>query len=167
VTGVQTCALPISKQNLGEIIALLAPSKQVDAKKQWEDLLWNGRIDDLEHSIKKAVTGKAKREQAMKKFANYFAANKERMRYSYFKEQCLPCGSGHVESAIRRVINLRLKAPGTFWLKEMAEYFLFLRSQLLSGRWEIFITNLTAITRQAFWTVYAANDDAWALSEAA
>ena len=72
------------------------------------------------------------------------------MHYAQFKEKGLPTGSGHVESAIRRVINLRLKAPGTFWLKEMAECFLFLRSQLISGRWNVFMGNLTALTRRAF-----------------
>ena len=65
---------------------------------------------------------------------------------SCFQRQGLPCGSGSVESAIRRVINLRLKAPGTFWTPAMAECFLFLRSQLLSGRWEIMLANLTAET---------------------
>jgi hypothetical protein len=35
-----------------------------------------------------------------------------------------------VESAIRRVINLRLKAPGTFWTAAMGECFLFLRHQI-------------------------------------
>ena len=68
--------------------------------------------------------------------------NAQRMQYQYFQGHHLPCGSGHVESAIRRVINLRLKAPGTFWTKDMAEYFLFLRSQLLSGRWKIFMKNV-------------------------
>jgi hypothetical protein len=57
----------------------------------------------------------------------------------------VPCGSGCVESAIRRVINLRLKAPGTFWTPEMAECFLFLRSQLLSGRWDTFIDNVARL----------------------
>ena len=74
------------------------------------------------------------------------------MRYPIFKEQGLPTclrathrqvGSGHVESAIRRVINLRIKAPGTFWKKDMGEYFLFLRSQLISGRWSLFLQNVT------------------------
>ncbi|MFO8146286.1 MAG: hypothetical protein R6U03_02740 [Gillisia sp.] len=51
-------------------------------------------------------------------------------------------GSGSVESAIRRVINLRLKSPGSFWLKDGAERFLFLRSQLISGRWNIFMANV-------------------------
>jgi len=148
-----------AKQNLDEIVELLTSSKRAGAKKKWESLLWGGHIDELERSIKDTVTGKTNREKAFKKFANYFAANQERMRYAYFKVQGLPCGSGHVESAIRRVINLRLKAPGTFWLKEMAECFLFLRSQLLSGRWEIFIANLTALTRQEFWP------NAWISSE--
>jgi hypothetical protein len=55
----------------------------------------------------------------------------------------LPCGSGCVESAIRRVINLRLKSAGSFWLKQVAEYMLFLRSALLSGRWKIFMTKFS------------------------
>jgi hypothetical protein len=59
-----------------------------------------------------------------------------------FKQAHIPFGSGCVESAIRRVINLRLNAPGSFWTRQMAEYFLFLRSQLLSGRWDIFISNI-------------------------
>ena len=68
------------------------------------------------------------------------------MQYEDFDRQGLPCGSGSVESAIRRVINLRLKAPGTFWTEAMAECFLFLRAQLVSGRWEIMLANLTAET---------------------
>lgn len=127
-----------AKQNLHEIVRLVTHPKQASATRKWGALLWNGSMDALEQSIKDTVTGKAKQEQAMKKFANYFAANCKRMQYATFKQLGIPCGSGHVESAIRRVINLRLKAPGTFWLKNMAECFLFLRSQLLSGRWEIF-----------------------------
>ena len=145
-----------AKQNLREIVELVKADKQAITRDRWLHFLWHGEIDALGRDIEKTVTGKGKREKALKKFKNYFAANRQRMRYAYFKENGLPRGSGHVESAIRRVINLRLKAPGTFWLKEMAECFLFLRSQLLSGRWEIFMGNLTALTRRAFWASYAA-----------
>lgn len=155
-----------AKQNLDEIVELLPQAKQAGARGKWEHFLWNGQLDALERSIKETVS-KSKREQAMKKFARYFATNWERMRYAWFKANGLPCGSGHVESAIRRVINLRLKAPGTFWLKEMAECFLFLRSQLLSGRWEIFMGNLTALTRRAFWPVLVADQNSCDLPEAA
>ena len=145
-----------AKQNLLDIVNLVKPDKQAITRDRWLHFLWRGEIDIQGRDIWKTVTGKAKLEQAEKKFNSYFAANRKRMRYAYFKENGLPSGSGHVESAIRRVINLRLKAPGTFWLKEMAECFLFLRSQLLSGRWDIFMGNLTALTRRDFWAAYAA-----------
>jgi hypothetical protein len=48
----------------------------------------------------------------------------------------LPCGSGAVESTIRRVVNQRLKAPGTFWLEQNAEGMLLLRSYLKAGRFD-------------------------------
>jgi hypothetical protein len=139
-----------AKQNLRDIIELVCPTKQAVATKKWKALLWNGQMDALEASIKALVTDKKKLTQALKKFTNYFAANRKRMQYAQFKAKGLPCGSGHVESAIRRVINLRLKAPGTFWLKEMAECFLFLRSQVISGRWKTFMANLTSLARRAF-----------------
>jgi hypothetical protein len=156
-----------AQQNLNEIVALISPVKQVDTREKWKSLLWNGSLKALQRSIENTITHKAKREQAMNKFTRYFLTHQQRMRYAEFKAQGLPCGSGHVESAIRRVINLRLKAPGTFWLKEMAECFLFLRSQLLSGRWNFFLVNLTALTRRAFGPVYTDNQETWELPKAA
>jgi len=95
----------------------------------------------LKQEISKVLTGQ-KLEQALKKWQNYFARHEKRMTYEQFKANHIPCGSGAVESAIRRVINLRLKAAGTFWTKEMAECFLWLRSQLVSGRWHIVMKNI-------------------------
>jgi hypothetical protein len=48
----------------------------------------------------------------------------------------LPQGSGAIESAIRRVINLRLKGPGLMWQKENAEGALALRAAAVTDRWE-------------------------------
>lgn len=111
---------------------------------QWKSLLWKGDIAGLRTVVMQMARGKARKK--MLKGLEYFDTNACRMQYQSFKAQNVPQGSGCVESAIRRVINLRLKAPGTFWTPAMAEYFLFLRSQLLSGRWSIFITN--AATRR-------------------
>jgi len=83
-----------------------------------------------------------KKEKIAEKWQDYFESNAKRMQYKAFKAACIPCGSGCVESAIRHIINLRLKSAGTFWKRDMAEYFLFLRSQLLSGRWLIFVRNV-------------------------
>ena len=56
--------------------------------------------------------------------------------YKRLRRQGLPQGSGAVESAIRRVINLRLKGPGLMWHEENAEGALALRAAALTERWE-------------------------------
>ena len=47
-----------------------------------------------------------------------------------------PLGSGAIESAMRRVINLRLKGNGIYWREENAEAMLVLRAAALTGRWQ-------------------------------
>ena len=58
------------------------------------------------------------------------------LQYRTFRRRGLPCGSGAIESTIRRVINLRLKSNGMYWLGENAEAVFALRANLLSDRWE-------------------------------
>lgn len=133
-----------AKQQLALLLDYVAKGKRQpeNLDKKWLALLWQGKIDDLATEIKRVCTG-ARLRAALKKWRSYFAENQSRMRYQAFQEAAIPCGSGCVESAIRRVINLRLKAPGSFWTTQMAEIFLFLRSQLLSGRWSIMLHNCT------------------------
>jgi hypothetical protein len=132
-----------AQQNLQELLDLVPADvrKKQKVDKQWRDYLWSGDIQALRHELDRLLTGR-KLEQALKKWQNYFDGNAKRMQYQKFKDAHLPCGSGCVESAIRRIINMRLKAAGTFWKRDMAEFFLFLRSQLLSGRWAIFLRNV-------------------------
>jgi hypothetical protein len=58
------------------------------------------------------------------------------LRYDWFRYRGRPLGSGAVEGAIRRVINLRLKGNGLYWREENAEAMLVLRAAALTGRWE-------------------------------
>lgn len=58
------------------------------------------------------------------------------MNYQDFRRRGIPLGSGVIESAIRRVINLRLKGNGLLWTEENAEGMLLVRASVLSGRWE-------------------------------
>jgi hypothetical protein len=58
------------------------------------------------------------------------------MDYATYRRRGLPLGSGAIESAIRRVVNLRLKGPGLMWLEGNAEGALALRAVAVSGRWE-------------------------------
>ena len=70
---------------------------------------------------------------AIKKLDDYFKDH-SKFQYQSFRDKNLPTGSGTVESAIRRVINLRLKGTGIFWKRENAEKIIFLRSLVLTGK---------------------------------
>jgi hypothetical protein len=56
--------------------------------------------------------------------------------YATFRRRKLPVGSGAIESAIRRVINLRMKGNSMYWKEENAEGMLVLRGLVLSRRWK-------------------------------
>jgi hypothetical protein len=63
--------------------------------------------------------------------------------YAKFRRRKLPVGSGAIESAIRRVINLRMKGNSVFWKEENAEGILALRNLVLSGRWNDTFAKIT------------------------
>jgi hypothetical protein len=60
----------------------------------------------------------------------------KRMEYGRMKELGLPLGSGAIESAMRRVVNLRLKGATIFWHKESAEAVLLLRCFAKTNRFQ-------------------------------
>lgn len=143
-----------AKQNL-HIVADHLP-KTLEAKKrsailkEWKNLLWQGNLMEIRNQIRQYITYPSKLKKALKKFNNYFVKNLRRMQYAVFRLLNLPTGSGCVESAIRRVINLRLKSPGIFWKRETAEVMLFLRSTLLCGRWDNMMKHLLHLNRGQF-----------------
>lgn len=59
-----------------------------------------------------------------------------RLSYVYYRSKGLPCGSGAIESSIRRVINLRLKSNAMFWKSENAESMLQVRCQVVPDQWD-------------------------------
>jgi hypothetical protein len=143
-----------AKQNL-QVVADCLPKKLGKKKlakilEDWKNMLWRGNLDEIHHQIRHYIKSSSKRKKALKKFKNYFLSNSNRMQYASYKRLNLPTGSGCVESAIRRVINLRLKSPGIFWKRHTAEVMLFLRSTLLCGRWHIMLKNLYLVNRGQF-----------------
>ncbi len=70
-----------------------------------------------------------------------------RLSFVSFRRQGLPCGSGAIESSIRRVINLRLKSNAMFWKSENAEQMLQVRSQVVTDRWDAQMLNLAEFRR--------------------
>jgi hypothetical protein len=128
-------------EHISDIISKLRKldNKKKDALfKELKDLLWEGKLDQFIVKVTALANG---RKLILDKL-NYFYKNIDRMQYHHLRRNKLPCGSGIVESAIRRVINLCFKSPSTFWKRENVEKLIFLRAIFLAGRWNIMINNL-------------------------
>lgn len=67
-----------------------------------------------------------------------------RLDYAKFCRRKLLIGSGAIESAIRRVINLRMKGNSQFWKEGNAEGMLMLRGLVLSRRWRSEFAKISA-----------------------
>jgi hypothetical protein len=74
--------------------------------------------------------------KALKRARDDFKRNggKGRMEYARIIALRLPLGSGVIECAIRRVVNLGLKGPSIYWHKTSAEAVLLLRAYSLTPR---------------------------------
>jgi hypothetical protein len=98
--------------------------------------LLRGAIEEVQAAIDAACGPRPGR--ALKREREYFKRNGRsgRMDYARVAALKLPIGSGAIESAIRRVVNLRLKGPSIYWHKESAEAALLLRSYYKAGRWD-------------------------------
>jgi hypothetical protein len=116
----------------------ICKSKKTELFERMKNFLCNGKIEEIEKEVRKytkRINKKVKTEFA------YFKKHCKRCRYNFFREKKLLCGSGIVESAIRRIINLRFKCPSSFWNIENVEGLIFLRATFLSGRWNLMIQN--------------------------
>jgi len=77
------------------------------------------------------------------------------MDYARFRRRGVPLGSGAIESAIRRVINMRLKGNSISWYEANAEGMILLRCLVLSKRWDetfVKISASLASNRRLAWT---------------
>ena len=125
-------------EHLGKIAALqhrwTAAERQAWIGRQRRRLL-KGQVEDVQAAIK-VLCGR-RPSKALKREREYFNRNagKGRMDYARVAALKLPIGSGAIESAIRRVVNLRLKGPSIYWHKNSAEAVLLLRSYYKAGRW--------------------------------
>jgi len=98
--------------------------------------LLQGEVEQVITAIGKLCRGR--NSKSIRTHLNYFVTHRHRMAYDKIAALKLPIGSGAIESAIRRVVNLRLKGPCIFWCKGHAEELLMLRSFYKSGRWKLF-----------------------------
>lgn len=98
-----------------------------------KSLILDGKLDEALSDLKE-MNNTHKREE-ISGAIHYLEARCKLLDYSSIRSKGFPIGSGVVESAIRRVINLRIKAPAMFWSPENAECMLYLRANALSNQW--------------------------------
>ena len=97
---------------------------------------------DVESAEKAAVSIARASQSKEETEAAYWSRNRERLRYGSHRKAGRPIGSGAVESAVRRVVNLRMKGASIAWTEEHAEGILHLRAHAKSGRWREIESNV-------------------------
>lgn len=102
---------------------------------QTKTILRQGKIQSVLERFDHVLRARTRRSKSLERHAHYFRKNRLRFSYTWIKRQRLPIGSGPMESAVRRVVNLRLKGPGIFWHEESANAILLLRSFYKANRW--------------------------------
>lgn len=107
--------------------------------KRCKEWLWKGKSRGIVRLFARLYT---RFPAKMRTEMNYFSNHEQRMYYADYEAEGLLCGSGLIESAVRRVINLRYKNTSTFWKQETVEKLYFLRGAVLSKRWDIVLNNL-------------------------
>jgi len=126
-------------EHLHELREYLPKEGREAAFEKLKDCLWKGNIKRLGRLLKKTIP-----DLDLEDFGpyQYFLKNNQRIDYQYLKMHGSPCGSGVIESAIRRIINLRFKSPSSFWYPDNVEKLILMRAIALSGRWKIMLKNL-------------------------
>ncbi len=138
-------------EHLGKVASLRKgwPLKQ---RKSWvrkhRKLLLQGHVDKVVCAVKAFCRGRSSK--AIRTQMEYFVKHSARMAYAQLRALKMPIGSGSVESAIRRVVNLRLKGPCIFWCKENAEAILLLRCYWKAGRWNMLKNMANAFVPEAY-----------------
>ena len=111
-------------------------------KKKWlktqSKRLLSGETEKVVAELE-AMAARQPKNKKLKTERGYFVRHgreKKRMEYATLAKLGMPQGSGAIESAVRRVINLRLKGAGIFWHKQSGEAMLLLRSFAKAGRFQ-------------------------------
>lgn len=136
-----------------EYLGKIAESKSLTGarKSRWvktqKNRLRRGEIGTVVEEIKTLIGSRPAK--AQKTWLNYFITHgitNRRMDYSKSHTHHMPVGSGAIESAVRRVINLRVKSNAVYWLRDNAETIIRLRAWIKAGRAEELFHQTTCVT---------------------
>ena len=111
--------------------------KKMERRRQrWWALLDEGRVETIVFQARRHLPEDPDLNKAAEAEIRYLDKNKERMRYTEFREQGLFIGSGVVEAGCKTVIGQRLKQSGMEWTVRGANAIIALRCVMKSNRLE-------------------------------
>jgi hypothetical protein len=110
-------------------------------KKKWvkkqKRLLLNNHVQKVIKNISKMETSaNEKLFDTKRKLMNYYQKNSSRMMYKSFIDKGLLIGSGAIESAMKSVLQQRMKLSGQRWTKKGFQNLANLRVVYKSNQWE-------------------------------
>jgi len=129
-----------ARQHLWEVARKLFPNDQ-GKQKAWmkvhqKRLLDKGKVERLLSALRSIASDDPEVAKKIRKEADYFERNAERMRYPQFRRLHLFVGSGVIEAGCKTVIASRFKRSGMFWTVRGANAILALRCSYSNGRFE-------------------------------
>lgn len=137
--AIQIVDLYHARQHLWNVARLLYPGEDI-GQKRWilrhQPKLDEGKIEKLVGYLRSLAPTSPELAETLRKEADYFQRNAERMRYPEFRRQHLFVGSGVIEAGCKTVIGTRLKQSGMFWTVRGANAIIALRCCHLNGQME-------------------------------
>jgi hypothetical protein len=103
--------------------------------------LLEGKVDAVIRGMRYQATQrglKGPKRKPVVDAAEYFAGNRDRMKYDEYLAAGYPIGSGVVEGACRHLVKDRMERTGMRWLPSGAQAMLDLRATYLNGEWDAF-----------------------------
>jgi hypothetical protein len=137
--AIQIVDLYHARQHLWNVARLLYPGDEL-GQKRWilrhQPKLDEGKIEKLVGYLRSLAPASPELAETLRKEADYFQRNAQRMRYPEFRRQHLFVGSGVIEAGCKTVIGSRLKQSGMFWTVRGANAIIALRCCHINGRME-------------------------------
>ena len=112
-------------------------------------LLWNGKVEQLIRTCK-SLADRPNSTEAIHTTVTFYENNKKRMDYARYRDEGYFIGSGTIESAAKRLRELRLKEAGARWSKMGAIFTAKARAAWLGGQWQPILDRASPATNLPF-----------------
>lgn len=109
---------------------------------QREEELWAGRLMQVDIALHHLPRRYKERGRVIRRVQEYLDRHWTRLAYARFRAEKRPIGSGSVESAIRNVVQWRMKRGGQRWSRPGATRMLAALGEVHSRRWDTTLQRL-------------------------